>query len=104
MIWHKDLNLFLKRFFVIWHYDLICDLPVTGGPISVRSIFSDPIRLSLISVNIKQIGGSDHDKVSDGMQEVCVIAPLKGMNHSVVLSSDIVADLAFMLALNVMCV
>ena len=28
VIWHKDLNLFLKRF-VIWHYDLICDLPIT---------------------------------------------------------------------------
>jgi len=28
VIWHKDLNLFLK-WFVIWHYDLICDFPIT---------------------------------------------------------------------------
>ena len=34
MIWHKDLNLFLKRF-VIWHYDLICDLPITGKNIQL---------------------------------------------------------------------
>jgi len=74
------------------------------GYISVRGIFSDPRRLPLIRVNIKQGGGSDRDNVADGVQAVCAIAPLKGMNHSVVLSSDVVADLECMPALNVNCV
>jgi len=39
VIWHKDLNLFLKRF-VIWHYDLICDLPITARLSSARVIFA----------------------------------------------------------------
>ena len=67
-------------------------------------IFSDPIRLPLISVNIKRGGGSNYDNVADGVQVVCAIAPLKETSHSVVLSADVVADLECMPALNVMCV
>ena len=67
-------------------------------------IFSDPIRLPLISVNIKRGGGSNYDNVADGVQVVCAIAPLTETSHSVVLSADVVADLECMPALNVMCV
>jgi len=74
------------------------------GHIGVRGIFSDPIRLPLISVNIKQGEGSNYDNVADGVQVVCAIAPLKETNHSVVLSADVVADLECMPALNIMCV
>jgi len=72
------------------------------GNIGVRGIFSDPIRLPFISVNIKRGGGSNCDNVADGVQVVCVIAPLKETSHSVVLSADVVADLECMPALNVM--
>jgi len=74
------------------------------GHIGVRGIFSDPIRLPLMSVNIKRGGGSNYDNVADGVHVVCAIAPLKETSHSVVLSSDVVADLVRMRALNVMCV
>ena len=74
------------------------------GHIGVRGIFSDPIRLPLISVNIKRGGGSNYDNVADGAQVVCAIATLKETSHSVVLSEDVVADLECMHALNVMCV
>ena len=75
-----------------------------GGHISVCGIFSDPIRLPLISVNIKRGGGNNYDNVADGVQVVCAIAPLKETSHSVVLSADVVADLECMPALSVMCV
>ena len=65
---------------------------------------SDPIRLPLISVNIKRGGGSNYDNVADGVQVVCAIAPLKETSHSVVLSADVVADHECMPALSVMCV
>ena len=74
------------------------------GHIGVRGIFSDPIRLPLISVNIKRGGGSNYDNVADGVQVVCAIAPLKETSHSVMLSADVVADLECMPALSVMCV
>ena len=74
------------------------------GHISVRGIFSDPIRLPLISVNIKRGGRSNYDNVADRVQVVYAIAPLKETNHSVVLSADVVADLECMPALSVMCV
>jgi len=74
------------------------------GHIGMRGIFSDPIRLPLINVNIKRGGGSKYDNVADGIQVVCATAPLKETSHSVVLSADVVADLECMLALNVMCV
>ena len=74
------------------------------GHIGVRGIFSDPIRLPLISVNIKRGGGSNYDYVADGVQVVCANAPLKEASHSVVLSADVVADLECMPALSVMCV
>jgi len=74
------------------------------GHIGVRGIFSDPIRLPLISVNVKRGGGSNYDNVADGVQVVCAIAPLKETSHSVVLSPDVVADLEYMPALSVMCV
>jgi len=64
--------------------------------------FSDPIRLPLISVNIKRGEGSNYDNVADGIQVVCAIAPLKETSHSVVLSADVVADLECMPAFNVM--
>ena len=67
-------------------------------------IFSDPIRLPLISVNTKRGGGSNYDNVADGVQVVCAIAPLKETSHSVVLSADVVADLECMPALSIMCV
>ena len=67
-------------------------------------IFSDPIRLLLISVNMKQGGRNNHDNVADGVQVVCAIASLKEMSHSMVLSSGVVADLECMPVLNVMCV
>ena len=70
----------------------------------MRGIFSDPIRLPLISVNIKRGGGSNYDNVADGVQVVCAIAPLKETSHSVVLSADVVADLECMPALSIMCV
>jgi len=41
------------------------------GHIGVRDIFSDPIRLPPISVNIKRGGGSNYDNVADGVQVVC---------------------------------
>ena len=69
------------------------------GHIDVRGIFSDPIRLPLISVNIKRGGGSNYDNVADGVQVVCAIAPLKETSHSVVLSADVVTDLECMPAL-----
>jgi len=59
------------------------------GHIGVRGIFSDPIRLPLISVNVKRGGGSNYDNVADGVQVVCAIAPLKETSHSVVLSADV---------------
>jgi len=74
------------------------------GHIGVRGIFSDPIRLPLIIVNIKRGGGSNYDNVADGVQVVCAIAPLTETSRSVVLSADVVADLERMPALNVMCV
>ena len=74
------------------------------GHIGVRGIFSDPIRLPLISVNIKRGGGSNCDNVAYGVQVVCAIAPLKETSHSVVLSADVVADLECMPALSIMCV
>jgi len=74
------------------------------GHIGARGIFSDPIRLLLISVNIKRGGGSNYDNVADGVQVVCAIAPLKEANHSVVLFADVVADIECMPVLNVMCV
>jgi len=74
------------------------------GHIGVRGIFSDTIRLPLISVNIKRGGGSNYDNVANGVQVVCAIAPLKETSHSVVLSADVVADLECMPALSVMCV
>ena len=70
----------------------------------MRGIFTDPIRLPLISVNIKRGGGSNYDNVADGAQVVCAIATFKETSHSVVLSEDVVADLECMPALNVMCV
>ena len=66
--------------------------------------FSDPIRLPLISVNIKRGEGSNYDNVADGVQVVRAIAPLKETSHSVVLSADVVSDLECMPALSVMCV
>jgi len=74
------------------------------GHIGVRGIFSDPIRLPLISVNIKRGGGSSYDNVADGVQVVCAIASLKETSHSVVLSADVVADPECIPALNVICV
>jgi len=74
------------------------------GHIGVRGIFSDPIRLPLISVNIKRGEGSNYDNVADGVEVVCAIAPSKEASHSVVLSADVVADLKCMPALSVMCV
>ena len=70
----------------------------------MRGIFTHPIRLPFISVNIKRGGGSNYNNVADGMQAVCAIAPLKETSHSVVLSADVVPDLECMPALNVMCV
>ena len=67
------------------------------GHIGVRGIFSDPIRLPLFNVNIKQGGGSNYDNVADGVQVVCAITPLKETSHSVVLSADVFADLKCML-------
>jgi len=74
------------------------------GHISVRGIFSDPIRLPLISLNIKRGGGSNYDNVVDGVQVVCAFAPLKETSHSIVLSAGVVADLECMPALSVICV
>ena len=74
------------------------------GHIAVRGIFSDPIRLPFISVNITRGRGSNHNNVADGVQVVCAIAPLKVTSHSLVLSAHVVADLKCMPALNVMCV
>jgi len=74
------------------------------GHIDVRGIFSDPIRLPLINLNIKWGGESNYDNVADSVQVVCAIAQLKETSHSVVLSADVVADLECMPALNVMCV
>jgi len=75
-----------------------------GGHIGVRGIFSDPIPLRIISVNIKRGGESSYDNVAHGVQVVSAIAPLKETSHIVVLSAGVVADLECMSALSVMCV
>jgi len=51
------------------------------------------MRVPLVSVTVKRGGGCNRDNVADGMQVVCAIAPLKEMSHSMVLSSDVAADL-----------
>jgi len=43
------------------------------GHIGLRGIFSNPIRLPLISVNIKRGGGNNYDNVADGVQVVCAL-------------------------------
>lgn len=52
--------------------------------------------MPLVSVIVKRGGGCNLVNVSDGVQIVCAIAPLKEMSHSMVLSSDVIADLECM--------
>jgi len=51
------------------------------------------MRVPLVSVNVKGGDGCNYDNAVSGMQVVCAVAPLKEMSHSVVLSSDVAADL-----------
>ena len=74
------------------------------GHIKVRGIFSDPIRVPLVSVNIKRSGEDNCENVADGIQVVCAVAPLKDVSHDLVLPLDIVADLEKLPTLNIMCV
>lgn len=63
------------------------------GLINVRGIFGDSMRVPLVSVNVKGGDGCNYDNAVSGMQVVCAVAPLKEMSHSMVLSSDVAADL-----------
>jgi len=54
VIWHKDLNLFLKLF-VIWHYDLISDSPITDIYTSLQTerVASGPNKLHCLVYKVK---------------------------------------------------
>jgi len=73
-------------------------------PFNIRGIFGDPLRVPLVSVNIKMRGDTDCENVADGILIVCAIAPLKDVTHDAVLPLGVVADLQQLPVMNVMSV
>ena len=57
---------------------------------NVRGVFGDPMRVPLVSVNIKQCGNRDGENEADGLQLVCAVAPLRDVSYDVVLPMDVV--------------
>ena len=76
----------------------------TCGHIKVRGVFSDPICVPLVSVNVKQCGVEQCENVADGIQLVCAVAPLRDVSHDVVLPLEVVADLERLPVVDVMCI
>ena len=74
----------------------------TCGYISVRGIFSDPMRVPLINVTLKSCGEANCDNVGEGIQVVCAVAPLRDVTHDAVLPIDTVIELECLPVLNVM--
>ena len=76
----------------------------TCGFIKVRGIFSDLMRVPLVSVTMKCSGENKCENVGDGIQVIYAVAPLKDVTHDVVLPIDVVEELENLPTLNVMCV
>ena len=68
----------------------------TCGRIKVKGIFSDPIQVPLVNVNVTQYGNEN-----DVTQLTCAVVPLSDVSHDVVLPLDVVACLEHSPVMNV---